>query len=126
MNEFPWEVLILGAVLAINRLGTPATYDRPVAFWGIQVMNLALAVPVVIWGLPGVEGFRGLDWLIAGLLVFHVLQNVALRSNVLTRKRQEQAERDRIRSIRALEPSTPPRGPSADAPEAPSVESPPE
>ncbi|MDP2309723.1 MAG: hypothetical protein Q8P18_27130 [Pseudomonadota bacterium] len=115
MNEFPWEVLVLGLVLGINRLGTPATYHRPLAFWGIQVMNLAVAIPVALRGIQGAEGFPALGWLIAGLLVFHVLQNVSLRSMALTKKRQELAEREQLRKLRALEP-TPDDAPREAAP----------
>lgn len=120
MSAFPWEVLILGLVLAINRVATPATYHRPIAFWGIQAMNVALAVPLAIVGLPGAEGFPALGWLVAALLVFHTLQNVSLRGVVLTKKRQELAEREQFRKLRALEP------PANDAPgEAPPEGAPP-
>lgn len=106
MSEFPWEVVILGIVFGINRLGTPLTYHRPVAFWGIQAMNLALAVPIAVRGIPGADGFPALGWLIAGLLVFHILQNVSLRSAALRRARQERAEVEQLRKLRALEATT--------------------
>jgi hypothetical protein len=120
MSGFPWEVFVLGLVLGINRLGTPATYQRPVAFWGIQVMNLALAVPVAIRGISGTENFPALGWLIAGLLVFHVLQNISLRTVALRRIRQEEQAREQQRKLRALDATT-----SATADDAPR-EAPPE
>jgi len=121
MSEFPWEVVILGLVLGINRVGTPHTYTRPFAFWGIQAMNVALAVPAVVFGLPGMDAVPLLGWLIAGLLAFHVLQNVSLRGAALAQTRREQDERDRIRKLRALGPidtgpSPAPHGPG-DSPE---------
>lgn len=104
MSAFPWEVLVLALVLAINRLGTPMTYTRPVVFWGIQAANVALAVPAVLVGVPGMEAFPAVGWLIAGLLAFHVLQNLSLRSAALTQQRRERDERERIRKLRALGP----------------------
>ncbi|MDP2316454.1 MAG: hypothetical protein Q8P41_26390 [Pseudomonadota bacterium] len=124
MSSFPWEVLILGVVLGVNRLATPATYERPIAFWAIQVMNVAVALPVALVGIPGTEGFPALGWLIAGLLLFHVLQNVSLRGTALARKRQALAAREQARKLRALEaPAALPRSdtplpgtPPSDAP----------
>lgn len=104
MTGFPWEVLALGVVLGINRLATPATYDRPVLFWAIQILNLALAAPLAILGLPGAERFPALGWLIAALLLFHIFQNVSLRARAHTRRRQEAAGLEQMRKLRALEP----------------------
>lgn len=112
MNGFPWDVAGLALVLAINRLGTPATYFRPVGFWAIQALNLGLAVAVVVWGLPGLAGFPSVGWLIAALLGFHVFQNVALRGQALRKRALDEAERERIRKLRALEaPPDPPAEP---------------
>lgn len=103
MTAFPWDVAALALVLALNRLATPATYFRPVAFWAIQGLDLALAVAAAVWGLPGLAGYSSVGWLVAALLAFHVFQNVALRSRAVHKRAMDEAERERIRRIRALE-----------------------
>jgi hypothetical protein len=101
---FPWTVGVLAVVLALNRIAVPSVLHHPVAFWGIQALNAGLAVAVILFGVPGLEGFGAVAWLVAALLAFHVIQNVALRADTLGRARRDAAERDRIRKLRALEP----------------------
>ena len=112
MSAFPWDVLALAVVLAVNRLAVPATYARPAAFWTIQALNLVLTGAVAVYGLPGLTDFPTVGWLVAGLLLFHVIQNVALRGNALQARARERAERERLAKLRALEapPAEPPGG----------------
>jgi hypothetical protein len=102
MKEFPWEVVVLAVVLAVNRLIVPATYTRAAAFWALQVMNLSLAVVVVMVGLPGLANYPVVNWMIAGLLAFHAFQNIALRRVTLDRAEADAAERERIKQVRRL------------------------
>ncbi|MFN7143537.1 MAG: hypothetical protein ACK4YP_07175 [Myxococcota bacterium] len=114
MKAFPWEVLVLAALLAVNRLLVPMTYTRPAAFWAIQAVDVALAVLVAVYGVPGLEAFRSVGWLIAGLLVFHVLQNIALRSQARAKREREEGERERLRKLRSMgEEPRPPAEPPA-------------
>lgn len=102
MTDFPWDLVALALVLAVNRLGTPATYERPVAFWGIQVVNLVLAAAVAVFGMPGLSTYASVNWLVAGLLVFHVFQNITLRGQARRKREAQAAERARMRKLRAL------------------------
>jgi len=103
MKSFPWDVLVLAVVLAVNRLATPRTYFHPTAFWAIQAVNAVLALAVGIWGLPGLGAFPSVGWLIGGVLAFHGLQNVALRTQAVDQRARAAAERERMRKLRALE-----------------------
>ncbi len=104
MKTFPWEVLVLAAVLAVNRLAVPSTFFRPAAFWAIQAVNVVLALVAAVYGVPGLTAYPSVGWLVAGLLAFHVFQNAALRSQALRKREQEQRERERLQKLRALEP----------------------
>lgn len=103
MKEFPWEVVVLAVVLAINRLLVPATYTRPAAFWAIQAGNAVLAIAIIVVGLPGLANFPVVNWMIAGLLAFHAFQNIALRRATLEREAADTEERERIKRLRRLE-----------------------
>lgn len=114
MKTFPWEVLVLAALLAVNRLVVPMTFTRPAAFWAIQAVDVVLAVLVAVFGIPGLEAYRSVGWLIAGLLAFHVLQNIALRSQALAKRAREEGERERLRKLRSMgEDPRPPSEPPA-------------
>lgn len=97
MQRFPWEVVVLAVVLALNRLVVPGAVRRPPVFWGVQALNAALALGVVIFGVPGLEGYPAVSWLIAGLLAFHIVQNLTLRSRVLGEARRRADERELTR-----------------------------
>jgi hypothetical protein len=114
MKTFPWDILVLAAVLAVNRLAVPGSLFKPGLFWAIQAMNIGLAAYVALVGLPGVAGFPSVGWIVAALLTFHTFQNLTVRSAALHKRDREAAERDRVAKLRALgEPDARPAGPSA-------------
>ena len=77
-----WAFLALLAVIAANRIGLPALGHRsaPWLYWPIQALNVAGAVFLVGWGMPGLSGaLRIMDFFVAGVLVLHLLENLMRR-----------------------------------------------
>ncbi|MFZ5481812.1 MAG: hypothetical protein ACOZNI_33940 [Myxococcota bacterium] len=112
MDTFPWEVLVLGLVLLGNRVVLPLTLARPPLFWGLQALDVAVAVAAVAHaGLPGRTAYPIVGWMVAALLVFHVVQNFAVREQHRLREEREAAEREHLRILRdARDDGEPPRG----------------
>ena len=79
MDPSTWQLLGAAGVLAINRvtfLGPPwaSWYPR---FWTVQVVNLAMTIYLIVWGIPD---FRGgtthvVNLVLAALIVFHSVRN---------------------------------------------------
>jgi hypothetical protein len=85
-------VALIG-MLALNRLVlTIAGHGTWRAlFWCIQILNLVAAIALILWGLPGLPpGFWVVDWFIALLFMWHIVENNAKRSKHL-RERLAQA-----------------------------------
>ncbi len=82
------------ALLAVNRLVlTLAGYGTwRWLFWSIQLLNLLGACGLIVWGLPGMPpGLRLLDFFIALLFCWHIVENNARRVKHL---RGDQAQQD--------------------------------
>jgi hypothetical protein len=61
-------------------------------FWTIQFANLGAAIALILVGLPGLpDGFWIIDWFIALLFMWHIVENNAKRVKHL-RARQGAAE----------------------------------
>ncbi len=92
------------ALLGLNRLVlTIAGYGTwRWLFWLIQLTNLGATICLVLFGLPGMPpGLWVLDWFIALLFMWHIVENNARRTKYL-RGVQAEATRDndRRREIR--------------------------
>jgi len=77
-DQATWELLVLVLVLIANRLLVKAMKPAPL-FWGFQA---GLAALVCWFAWPGVAALSGdgvWRWIIPVLLVFHIVQNVAVR-----------------------------------------------
>lgn len=120
----PWELVALAALLLANRVLIVRYADRDAVYWPLQVADVAAAGWVAWAGLPGSDHTPVVRWLVAALMVFHVVQNAALRS----RQRHARARPDhdaRLRrtraELRALGPLGEPHPPdAAEDPEPPS------
>jgi hypothetical protein len=111
MSDFPWEVLVLGLVLLGNRVLVPLASTRPPLFWGIQAVDVAMAVAAVVHaGLPGKTEYPVVGWTVAALFVFHVVQNFALRDQARLRREREANDRERLRMLRGMRDGEPPEG----------------
>ncbi len=78
LDAATWGFLALLSVIAANRLGLPALGQRvgDWVYWPIQAVNVAGAVYLLGWGLPGLgDGLRIVDVFVAGVLVLHLLEN---------------------------------------------------
>lgn len=99
---YPWEIILLSAVLLSNRLTARFFHLRASLFWGVQACNIGMAVFVVRHGLPGLAQFGSITWMIAALLVFHVAQNFGVREKYARDARADAADRERLRLLRGV------------------------
>lgn len=112
--------ILLGvvALLALNRvifLGE-RWFDHQARFWTIQVLNLLGASALSFWGIPAfADQLRVVSWLMAGLLVFHIVHNNRrLQAAVLDDRKQQSAAADARREAlvqRLRPPEQPPELP---------------
>lgn len=77
MDGFSIDLVVLAAFLLANRTIVPELRRAPL-FWGFQAINLGGAAYFAIWGVTGLERYPVASWLVAGLLVFHSIQNVII------------------------------------------------
>jgi hypothetical protein len=71
-------ILAVAALLGLNRLifHTPGWENRRMIFWGLQILNLTVIVALIAIGIPGFTGAaKAIDWVLALLLVHHVVTN---------------------------------------------------
>ena len=107
MSGLPWEIGLLSAVLLSNRLAAKVFHVNARIFWTVQASNLGMAAFVAWYGLPGLERFGGVRWMVAALLVFHAVQNLGIRSTYAREARYEAETRARLRALRgAANPAT--------------------
>lgn len=116
MDLGTWILLGIVALLVVNRflLKLPGWSQRPVVFWGVQLVNLAAACFMIAVGIPELRGLaRYANWVIALLFMFHIVQNnsrlvAARRRRADDASAQDEAARERIRAaLRAGEESDP-------------------
>ncbi len=103
------ELIALFLLLAVNRLALPRFALIPAVFWTIT--GLDLGGTLAVW-LPGVEDQLAVRALVSVVLVFHAVQNFAVRSS-----RREQAEeparrRERLAALKSASEAErePPQG----------------
>ena len=121
MDQGTYAFLGLVALLAINRLvltllgsGVPRGL-----FWAVQLLNLAASIFLILFGLPGMPpGLRMIDYFIALLFVWHIVENNVRRSKQLRAAQQSvdqalEAKRSRMRQ--GLKPKPPDEEPPARA-----------
>jgi hypothetical protein len=102
MNAPPVELVALAALLLVNRMVIPSQALRGAVFWPIQVADAAAALYVVFVGLPDLDRFPVVGWMVAGLLVFHIAQNLSIRSRKQHDIDMREADRERVRARAAL------------------------
>lgn len=89
----PPELLLLALLFAVNRLVVPRVLQYAAAFWLVNGLDVAAAVYVYVRGFPGIEDQTAARLLIGTLLLFHVAQNLALRTR----------ERERVEIAKKLQ-----------------------
>jgi hypothetical protein len=101
-RPFPWELLALAALLAVNRAIVPRVLKRAWLFWAIQGLDVVAAGLVILVGMPGMERYHVVNWMIAALLVFHIVQNLAQRDRAKLHDEHEAAMKERRTMLREL------------------------
>lgn len=92
-------ILAVAALLGANHLATMGKdfHRRRAVFYGMQVANLLAACFLVVHGIPGFHPPMGVvKYLLAALLIFHIVQNnrKLQRRLVALRKRGSEEERE--------------------------------
>lgn len=82
---------LMGVNQLVMRFG--ALYAHAALFWSMQAINLGAGIALIVFGLPGLERFPVVAWLIALLFFFRTVQNNNLRATWL--RETQKAERDR-------------------------------
>jgi len=96
--------LVAVAVIAANQavLRLAALRRNPWVFWSLQVVNLAIACFLFLYGIPGFEHTYG--WwfgrVMGLLLIFRIVQNNMLRQRYLRaeiERERDEEKRERVR-----------------------------
>ncbi len=85
---------VMGANQLVMRVG--ALYARPAVFYPLQAVNVIVGSLVVWFGLPGLEQYVVVGWMVGMLFFLHVVQNNTLRTTWLrAAARSDRTERER-------------------------------
>jgi hypothetical protein len=99
-KEFPWEIAVLSVILIANRAMARASWRYPLLFWVIQGADLLAIVYLALVGMKGLEGVPAMNWIVCGLLAFHIIQNFGLRAKARAEASSEENFRADIRRTR--------------------------
>lgn len=80
MNGFPWDLLALAVLLAVNRLGAARAVTHRVPYLALQALDTVAIGVVLALGVPGTEGHPVVKWFVAVVIAFHVVQNFSARA----------------------------------------------
>lgn len=92
------------AVLACNHavLRIPGWLERVWLFWGVQALNLAAAVYLILVGLPGFEGTLAIaNWMFGLLFIYHIISNNRRLQRALAVKKRQNRDGSKEEKIRA-------------------------
>ncbi len=78
MSAPPWDFGLLVMVLLANRTIVPSLKAAPM-FWAFQAVTVATAGWFIWNGIDGLDRVPIAKWVVAGLLVFHAVQNFVVR-----------------------------------------------
>jgi len=105
MDTTTWILFGVVLVIAANQLVVriPLLIGSKTGFWGIQLLDVALATALLMFGLPGFEHFPPVRVILALLLLWHVAQNNQARTAWRRRMVQERREEELDRRVRSVE-----------------------
>ncbi len=94
MDLTTWILFGVVLVIAANQLVVriPVLIGSTAGFWGIQILDVGLAVAMLVFGLPGFEHFPPVKVILALLLLWHVAQNNHARTAWSRRRSLERRE----------------------------------
>lgn len=78
LADAPWDFGLLVLVLLLNRTLVPSL-KQPALFWAFEAFTVGSAVWFAWRGIDGLERVPVAKWVVAGLLVFHAVQNYVVR-----------------------------------------------
>lgn len=79
----------------------------PFIFWGVQLLDLAIASAILYFGLPGFEHLPIISVFVALVFAFHVAQNHLLKARLDRDDRNEEMEAVREEAKRLRETRAP-------------------
>ena len=79
MDPFPWDLVVLVVLVVVHRSVVPSLRSSS-AFWTFQAVNVGAAVWFAVYGVNGTADVPIVKVLVPGLLIFHGIQNIAVRS----------------------------------------------
>jgi len=96
--------LLIVALIAANQviLRVAALRSSPWVFWGLQIVNLAVACWILLFGLPGFDHIRFVSWIFGLLILFRIVQNNGLRSRYLRTAQLDAREEEKREQIREM------------------------
>ena len=98
----PWEILPIAALLLVNRLAMPLYHRRVWVYWVVQGLNAATLGGAIIFGVRGGETDLVAGLLVGAVLLFHLVQNVAIRQRHELAETRESNLREHMRVARDL------------------------
>ncbi|TVQ90143.1 MAG: hypothetical protein EA397_14450 [Deltaproteobacteria bacterium] len=70
------------------------TAERPWGFWTFQAFNIVVGSSVIAFGIPGFSDYVVVQWMLGGLVLFHVILNNQARVEHLRQQRRDAMERE--------------------------------
>jgi hypothetical protein len=80
VTGFPWDLLALAVLLAVNRLGAARAVSHRVPYLALQTLDIVAIGVVLALGVPGTDGQPVVKWFVAVVIAFHVVQNFSARA----------------------------------------------
>lgn len=114
-NASSLSLFVIIGVIALNRLAlsSSALLKTRHVYWVVQIINVAAAVFVAVFGIPGFpSALKVLNYFVAFVFVFHLLENYQKHVALRTPARDWEAERRQLRDrINAQDPELGPIAP---------------
>lgn len=112
------SLIALASVFAINQaaMRVERWARDPRVFWGVQVLDIAVAAVLILVGLPGFERYPAMPPVLGLMFVMHAAQNHQIRARWQALEREEieeaeaEAERKERQLLAAAPEDPPPRG----------------
>jgi len=79
----------------------PQWHRRRMLFYGVQLLNFAMACFLARWGAPGFneKGMRVVNWMLMALVLYHVVQNNSRYVKAWSDDGPSDDERERLRRM---------------------------
>ena len=102
MSNYPWDIMALAGILLLNRAALRASWSRPWLFYLIQGLDGGCVVYLIVFGLKGLAHIPAANWIVVALLLFHIAQNVSMRTHARQSGQADARMRNMLREARNL------------------------